>query len=80
MPLTVGSNNVTTESRALRGGFRLSSEVNLRSSNRFLDVPSNSSDSNFGFRVASIPEPSAALMLLMAGGAWLLKRRRRERL
>ncbi len=71
-----GSNNVTTEGRAMRGGGWLSSELGLRSSLRFNYAPTYE-DGGIGFRVASVPEPSAALLVLMAGGAWLLRRRNR---
>ena len=30
---------------------------------------------NIGFRVASVPEPSTAALVLMAGGAWLFRKR-----
>ena len=33
-----------------------------------------------GFRVASVPEPSTALLVLVAGGAWLLRKRLRRSL
>ncbi|MFM8885029.1 MAG: PEP-CTERM sorting domain-containing protein [Chthoniobacterales bacterium] len=33
-----------------------------------------------GFRVASVPEPSTAVLVLMAGGAWLLRKRWRRSL
>ena len=71
-----GSNNVTTENRAVRGGGWGFSVDTLRSSDRAGYDPA-SQTSEIGFRVASIPEPSAALLVLMAGGAWLLKKRSR---
>jgi formylglycine-generating enzyme len=69
-----GSNNVNTENRAIRGGRWSDSENFLRSSGRFDFGPTSVSD-GIGFRVASVPEPSAAMLVLMAGGAWLLRRR-----
>jgi len=69
-----GSNSSSSEDRAIRGGFWFSSENNLRSSFRNFGSPA---DGNFdiGFRVASVPEPSTAILILMAGGAWLVRRR-----
>ena len=60
--------------RAFRGGYWNDPEVFLRSSFRFEDGPSFP-DALGGFRVASVPEPSTAILMLMAGGAWLLRRR-----
>lgn len=74
-----GVNNVSSGSRAVRGGFWFFSEDVLRSSFRGFDDPSGEGD-YIGFRVASVPEPSAALLVLMAGGAWLLRRRSKRSL
>jgi len=71
-----GSNNVSAEFRALRGGFWNSSESSLRSSARSTSDPSGELNGT-GFRVASVPEPSSALLVLLGGVAWLLKKRRR---
>ncbi len=72
-----GANNSASEDRALRGGFWSNPEGDLRSSVRDDIVPS--SEFNYiGFRVASVPEPSTAVLVLMAGGAWLLRRRLRR--
>jgi formylglycine-generating enzyme required for sulfatase activity len=68
----IGSN------RGLRGGsyhydnFFL--DIYLRSSYRYYSWPSFS-DSNIGFRVASVPEP-CSLVLLGLGGLTLMRRRR----
>jgi formylglycine-generating enzyme len=67
-------NDSSSEGRAFRGGFWFNSEFSLRSSLRSSSGPSGEL-SFIGFRVASVPEPSAALLVLMAGGAWLLRRR-----
>ena len=67
-----GTNSSASENRALRGGSWINVESRLRSSRRFDDGPSLE-DFNIGFRVASVPEPSTAVLVLMAGGAWLLR-------
>ena len=69
-----GSNNVNTEDRAGRGGGWSDTEGHLRSSNRSLSDPADEY-SNVGFRVASVPEPSAAVLMLMGLGALLVRRR-----
>jgi len=69
-----GSNNSSSELRAVRGGNWDFTEFNLRSSVRSSLRPSLESDTR-GFRVASVPEPSTALMILIPVGAWLLRRR-----
>jgi formylglycine-generating enzyme required for sulfatase activity len=71
-----GSNNVNTENRPIRGGSWDDPEFFLRSSGHGSLDPAIEINL-LGFRVASVPEPSAALLVLMAGGAWLLRRRRK---
>ncbi|MEX1111354.1 MAG: PEP-CTERM sorting domain-containing protein, partial [Chthoniobacterales bacterium] len=79
-----GSNSLSSEFRAVRGGGWDDAEGGLRSSGRIFFDPSN--EINFlGFRVASsdvepIPEPGtwAAMVLLAAGGALRLARARRR--
>jgi formylglycine-generating enzyme required for sulfatase activity len=74
-----GTNSSSSVARAIRGGSWLGSEVSLRSSTRNFNGPTG--ESNFiGFRVASVPEPSTAVLVLMAGGAWLLRKRFRRSL
>ena len=71
-----GSNSSSSENRAIRGGSWGSPEFDLRSSSRDNFDPSLG-DFNFGFRVASVPEPSTyALLLLGAGAAYIWKRRK----
>ncbi len=70
-----GINDLSSEARGIRGGGWNVAETNLRSSARHLFSPTLELD-NVGFRVASVPEPSAALLVLISGGALLLKRRR----
>jgi len=73
-----GTNSSTSEDRAIRGGSWFDPGFVLRSSVRFL-VPTDE-DVDIGFRVASVPEPSTAVLVLMAGGAWLLRKRFRRSL
>jgi formylglycine-generating enzyme required for sulfatase activity len=70
-----GSNNSPSEDRAVRGGYWFTTEANLRSSFRFDSVPS-SSNSSVGFRVASVPEPTAAMLMIGPGLLWRARRRR----
>jgi len=69
-----GSNNSASGDRAVRGGFWLNTVFDVRSSGRLVVVPTVEVG-GIGFRVASIPEPSTTLLVLMAGGALLLKKR-----
>ena len=63
--------------RAVRGGAWGGPEFNLRSSFRSFGDPTLE-DNSVGFRVASVPEPSCAV-LMIGSGLILLARRRRER-
>jgi len=74
-----GSNSSASEDRAVRGGYWSSTEGSLRSSVRGIGDPALEL-SYIGFRVASVPEPSTAVLVLMAGGAWLLRKRWRRSL
>jgi len=67
-------NDSSSEDRAARGGSWFLAEDDLRSSFRLNFVPTEE-DGSVGFRVASVPEPSTAILILMAGGACLLRRR-----
>ncbi|MEX1117860.1 MAG: SUMF1/EgtB/PvdO family nonheme iron enzyme, partial [Terrimicrobiaceae bacterium] len=69
-----GNNNVNTADRGIRGGDWFITEDFLRSSSRANNTPTVES-SLVGFRVASVPEPSAAVLTLMGLGALLFKRR-----
>ena len=75
-----GSNSSSSEGRAFRGGDWLSPELFVLSSSfRLANDPTF--ENNFvGFRVASVPEPSTYALVLMAGGAWLLRKRLRRSL
>ena len=71
-----GTNSLSSEDRAVRGGYWLNPAVTLRSSDRSLFDPAFDFH-GFGFRVASVPEPSTyALLLLGAGAVYLWKRRK----
>jgi hypothetical protein len=59
-------NDASSENRTLRGGAFVESGPGMRSSFRLSDDPAHSL--NFiGFRVASVPEPSVAILLLGSG-------------
>jgi formylglycine-generating enzyme len=66
---------ISGSSRGLRGGSWLFNEFDLRSSGRVDGVPSFE-DVSVGFRVASVPEPSA-MVLTMLFSAGLVCRRKR---
>jgi formylglycine-generating enzyme len=74
-----GANSSPSEDRAVRGGFWPNTEATLRSSYR-LNLDPTIEFNGSGFRVASVPEPSTAVLVLMAGGAWLLRKRLRRSL
>ncbi len=71
-----GSNSSSSEFRAVRGGSWFLSESGLRSSSRGGSVPTGENDS-IGFRVASVPEPSTYVLVLMGAGALYLWKRRK---
>jgi formylglycine-generating enzyme required for sulfatase activity len=66
---------ISGSSRGLRGGSFNSNEDDLRSSTRNNNDPSNETIS-FGFRVASVPEPTSLLLTMLAGGVMLARRKR----
>jgi len=66
----------SSEDRVLLGGMFMSTEDFLRSSYRDFQPPF-SGNVFVGFRVASVPEPSSALLLTGAGLGLLLRRRRK---
>ncbi len=71
-----GSNSLSSETRAIRGGDWFPTELNLRSSLRNVDFPTIE-NANIGFRVASVPEPSTYVLVLMGAGALYLWKRRK---
>ena len=66
---------ISGSSRGLRGGSFFDNELGLRSSYRDNADPT-SEDSNIGFRVASVPEPTSLLLTMLAGGVMLARRKR----
>jgi len=74
-----GTNSSSSENRAIRGGEWANAAGPLRSSSRYNSDPTTEQNL-IGFRVASVPEPSTAVLVLMAGGAWLLRKRFRRSL
>ena len=71
-----GSNSSSSEGRAFRGGSWFLSEGFLRSSFRLSGDPAFENN-GFGFRVASVPEPSTYVLVLMGAGALYLWKRRK---
>lgn len=67
---------VIDSSRGLRGGSWNNLEFGLQASSRFDFGGPTLQDDNVGFRVATVPEPTVAVTLLVTG-ALLLSRRRR---
>ena len=72
-----GTNNSTTEDRAIRGGNYATAMNVLSSSDRYNLGPA-AQFPGVGFHVASVPEPSTYALLLMtaAGALWMTRRRR----
>ena len=70
---------IAGSSRGLRGGSWNFLAFGLRSSSSDLGDPTFESN-GVGFRVASVPEPSTAMLMVISGGAYLLVRRKRATL
>jgi formylglycine-generating enzyme len=72
-----GTNSSASEVRAYRSGSWYNTEDFLRSSSRGNFDP-RAENGHFGFRVASVPEPSTYALLLMtaAGALWFTRKRR----
>jgi formylglycine-generating enzyme required for sulfatase activity len=66
---------IISASRGLRGGSWGNDESNLRSSGRVDDDPALESDL-VGFRIATVPEPTVSVSLMLAGGLLLARRKR----
>ena len=75
-----GNNNTFDESRDIRGGTWYDSSANpMDTSNLWHDIlDPNSTDTNHGFRVAMVPEPSALSLLAVGLGGLAMMRRRRS--
>ena len=69
------NDTIVGSSRGLRGGSCYYHEYNLRASNRSPNVPTFENN-NVGFRVATVPEPTSAV-ILSCGALMLLTMRRR---
>jgi formylglycine-generating enzyme required for sulfatase activity len=73
-----GINNIAGENRVLRGGAWFDYSFNLVASNSSSGTPSYELFNYLGFRVASVPEPSAlSLLAIGLGGLVVLQRRYR---
>ena len=71
-----GTNDTSTEGRSIRGGsWSGVGEPDLRSSYRYNSSP-NTSANNIGFRIASVPEPSTAVLIASACALLITRRRR----
>jgi formylglycine-generating enzyme required for sulfatase activity len=70
-----GINNTAGESRERRGGFWGVGSYSLDASSRILNNPTDGYV-NYGFRVASVPEPSTGLLVVLGLSGLLLKRRK----
>lgn len=68
---------ISDSKRGTRGGSWVggSGGISLRSSARDKDDPTNES-SRYGFRVASVPEPTSLLLTMLASGMMLIRRKR----
>jgi formylglycine-generating enzyme required for sulfatase activity len=75
-----GINNTSSEWRGIRGGYWGYPEHVLRSSDRHDNLPPSNLLHILGFRVASVPEPSAAMLMISAGMLALARRRTRAAL
>ena len=71
-----GTNSSSSENRAQRGGRWSGPEFGLSSSGQNGNDPTWESDT-IGFRVASVPEPSTYVLVLMGAGALYLWKRRK---
>jgi formylglycine-generating enzyme required for sulfatase activity len=70
-----GTNNTAGETRELRGGSWDFSSADLDASSRGGINPTDEYDL-LGFRVASVPEPSTGLLVVLGLSGLLLRRRK----
>lgn len=68
-------NDSSSSTRGLRGGGWVNDPGSLRPGDRF-DIRPSSESSNFGFRVASIPEPRSLLLMALSVGGFVAWNRR----
>lgn len=66
---------ISGTNRGIRGGSFNSDQVGLQASFRG-DTHTTAEIGNFGFRVASVPEPSGLVLSMLAGGMMLIRRKR----
>ena len=66
---------ISGSSRGLRGGSFLNGGASLRASFRSGLDPTDE-DNNIGFRVASVPEPTSLVLMMLAGSVMLARRKR----
>ena len=64
------------DARVLRGGYWASPESSLRFPYRSSAIGPTTADSSIGFRVASVPEPSSASLLIFVAATTFATRRR----
>ncbi len=69
-------NDSSSSARSFRGGFWINGSDSLLSSGRDVVIPTVEGFFFIGFRVASIPEPSTALLGALATAGLLMRRRR----
>lgn len=69
------NDTIISSDRGLRGGAWDLVELNLQASFRNGADPA-SENSVFGFRVATVPEPTVSVSLMLAGGLLLARRKR----
>jgi len=69
------NDTIISSSRGLRGGSGGSDEDFLRASFR-LDFDPSFEDGSVGFRVATVPEPTVSVSLMLAWGLLLARRKR----
>jgi len=70
------TDRVSGTSRGLRGGSWFNNAANMSSSNHSSIAPSTEG-LNFGFRLASVPEPGSAVLVILSNGVILVRRKRR---
>ena len=70
-----GSNNTAGEGRELRAGSWGNVSGNLEASFRYGRSPTDENNS-LGFRIASVPEPSTGLLVVLGLSGLLLRRRK----